>query len=568
MNLHSFLEIISLRTGKPAKKSGMGYSTCCPAHHDKNPSLSISEGSDGKILLHCFFGCTVDSICEALGLKISDLFVVDCKKEPQRTTYSYQDEDGKELYRKVRTEPGPNGKRKGFHFERDDAMGQPIYNLQGCRKILYHLPQVLKGIAEKQPIYLVEGEKDADKLGCYGLIATTAPESLKWLDPFTESLKGADLVILYDMDKTGIERKNLLCKVLYGQVKRLRVVDLPGIEYQESHGKDISDWLAEGHTTDDLIKITTSTLDYFPSTQKTRLRAVTMKEFLQMQLPKREMILDPFLPSQGLCLLYAKRGVGKTHVALEIAYAVATGGTFLKFRAPKPKKVLYIDGEMPASAMQERLQRIALNEDLQPPDPHYLLLITPDLQENVMPDLATKEGRSELDELINDCDLIIIDNISTLFRSGIENEAESWQPVQDWALELRKKGKSVLFIHHAAKNGQQRGTSKREDILDCVITLKQSPVHCANQGAAFEVIFEKTRHFTEDDAASFQVQLREQDDGLWQWTIEEPEIDSEVEQVAKAVNEGLTIEETAERTGLSKSQVETRKKKAKNQGLI
>ena len=568
MNLHSFLEIISQKTGKTAKKSGTGYSTCCPAHEDTTPSLSISEGSDGKILLHCFAGCTVKSICEKLGIDITDLFVMDFKKEPHRTIYSYQDEGGQELYRKVRTEPGLNGKSKGFHFEHDDAMGQTIYNLQGCRKVLYHLPQLLKGIADNNPIYLVEGEKEADKLSSYGLIATTAPESLKWLDTFIESLKGADVVILYDMDKTGIERKNLLCKALYEQVKRLRVIDLPGIEYQESHGKDISDWLAEGHTTDDLIKIVTSTLDYFPSTQKTRLRAVTMKDFLQMQLPKREMILDPFLPSQGLCLLYAKRGVGKTHVALGIAYAVATGGTFLKFRAPKPKKVLYIDGEMPASAMQERLQRIALNEELQPHNPQYLRLITPDLQEEAMPDLGTKEGRSALDELINDCDLIIIDNISTLFRSGVENEAESWQPVQDWALELRKKGKSVLFIHHAAKTGQQRGTSKREDILDCVISLKQSQNHCANEGAAFEVIFEKTRHFTGDDAASFQVQLREQDDGLWQWKIEEPEIDSEIEQVAKAVKEGLTIEEIKQRTGLTKSQIETRKNKAKNQGLI
>ena len=538
MNLHSFLEMIASRTGKPPKKSGSGYSACCPAHDDTTPSLSINEGSDGKILLNCFAGCSVDSICSSLTLEMSDLFVSHLKREGHRTVYSYQDETGKELYRKVRTEPGQNGKSKTFHSEHVNATGQTIYNLQGCRRVLYRLPEVLKGIAQNKPVYLVEGEKDADKLDSYGLIATTAPESLKWSDTFTESLKKADVIILYDMDKTGVERKNLLCKALYQHTKRLRVIDLPGIEYQESHGKDISDWLAAGHTTDELLKIVASTPDYSPAPQKSKIRAITMEEFLEMQLPKREMILSPFLPSQGLCLLYAKRGVGKTHVALGIAYAVASGGTFLKWEALKPRKVLYIDGEMPASAMQERLQRIALTEDLQPPDPSYLRLITPDLQEQAMPDLATKEGRSALDELTNDCDLIIIDNISTLFRSGVENEAESWQPVQDWALELRKRGKSVLFVHHAAKAGQQRGTSKREDILDCVIALKQSQEHCADQGAAFEVIFEKTRHFAGDDAASFQVRLKEQDDGLWQWKIEEPKIDSQVEQVAKALKEG------------------------------
>ena len=70
-----------------------------------------------------------------------------------------------------------------------------------------------------------------------------------------------------------------------------------------------------------------------------------------------------------------------------------------------------------------------------------------------MPDLSTKEGRVALEKFILDSDLIIIDNISTLFRTGVENEAESWQPVQDWALELRRRGKSVLFIHDVGKRG-------------------------------------------------------------------------------------------------------------------
>ena len=163
-------------------------------------------------------------------------------------------------------------------------------------------------------------------------------------------------------------------------MKRLRVIDLPGLEYQESHGLDVSDWLAQGRTIADLFEITAKTPDYSPPNRPEKIRAITMDEFLQMELPKREMILSPFLPSQGLCLLYAKRGVGKTHVALGIAYAVAIGGGFLKWQAPRPRKVLYIDGEMPAAAMQERLRRISLTEDLKPPAPAYLRLITPDFK--------------------------------------------------------------------------------------------------------------------------------------------------------------------------------------------
>ena len=310
------------------------------------------------------------------------------------------------------------------------------------------------------------------------------------------------------------------------------------------------------------------TSDDASALQNGKIRAVTMEQFLTMELPQREMLLAPFLPSQGLCLLYAKRGIGKTHVALGIAYAVATGGTFLKWQAPRARKVLYIDGEMPAAAMQERLRRISVTEDLKPPHPSFLRLITPDLQAVAMPNLSTKEGRDALGELCRDSDLIIIDNVSTLFRSGVENEAESWQPVQDWALELRRQGKSVLFIHHAAKAGQQRGTSKREDILDTVITLKHPQGDCPDQGAAFEVSFEKTRDFFGDDAAPFQVHVKELDDGTWLWEIDDPKTDAEVAAVAKALQDGLTIGQTAEALEITKSQVETRKKKAKEQGLI
>ena len=62
----------------------------------------------------------------------------------------------------------------------------------------------------------------------------------------------------------------------------------------------------------------------------------------------------------------------------------------------------------------------------------------------------------------------MVDSLSTLCRSGVENESESWLPVQEWALRLRRNGVSVLFVHHAGKSGKQRGTSRREDVLDTI----------------------------------------------------------------------------------------------------
>jgi putative DNA primase/helicase len=88
------------------------------------------------------------------------------------------------------------------------------------------------------------------------------------------------------------------------------------------------------------------------------LRIVTAAELLTMQIPPRDYALAPVLPMPGLAMLYGPRGTGKTYVALSIALAIASGGTALRWQAPSPRGVLYVDGEMPAGQLQERLARL------------------------------------------------------------------------------------------------------------------------------------------------------------------------------------------------------------------
>src|SRR3990167_5301822 len=235
------------------------------------------------------------------------------------------------------------------------------------------------------------------------------------------------------------------------------------------------------------------------------LEVTSVFDFIKRELPPREDILAPWLPVQGLTMIYAPRGIGKTHVALGIAYAVANGSTFLNWQAPKPRGVLYLDGEMPATLMQERLR--ALMKDQQQKSKALFQLLTPDLQNGAMPDLATHKGQEMLEPYLKDIDLIIVDNISTLCRNSKENEADSWIPVQDWALKQRAAGKSILFIHHAGKGGNQRGTSKREDILDTVIALKRPDDYSPKDGAVFQIQFEKARGFLGNDAEGFEAKM-------------------------------------------------------------
>lgn len=84
----------------------------------------------------------------------------------------------------------------------------------------------------------------------------------------------------------------------------------------------------------------------------TALKSIGFDDFLAIDMPPREMLLDPILPERGLAMLYAPRGIGKTLLSLSIGLAVASGSPLLRWRAPRQRRVLYVDGEMPLVALQ------------------------------------------------------------------------------------------------------------------------------------------------------------------------------------------------------------------------
>ena len=311
------------------------------------------------------------------------------------------------------------------------------------------------------------------------------------------------------------------------------------------------------------------TLDELRASQEeeSRIVVVDLMDFVTREIKPRERILSPWLLTQSLNMVYAWRGVGKTHVSLGVAYATASGGSFLNWKATKPRRVLYLDGEMPAASMQDRLKGLIAgnNEDF---DPDYFRLVTPDLQTGAMPDLCTADGQAAIEAILGDTELIIVDNLSSLARSGgRENDAESWLPIQPWALRQRQQGRSVLFVHHSGKGGAQRGTSKKEDILDTVLTLKRPADYNPADGAVFEVHFEKTRDMHGDDAKPFEARLQTSEDGTSTWTFESVE-DSNFDRVVTLTNEGMTQKEIVEELNLNKSTVSRHVKRAMDAGLI
>lgn len=305
-------------------------------------------------------------------------------------------------------------------------------------------------------------------------------------------------------------------------------------------------------------------LNEWPDDRRPPLLLLKLNELLQHPFPEREPILGDWLLTSGLAMIHSWRGTGKTHVALGVAYAAASGGTFLRWKASKARRVFYIDGEMPGSSLAQRVAAIVTNSDTEA-DPANFTVLTPDAQAAGMPDLATAEGQAEVDGAIDTCDaeLIVLDNLSCLVRGGKpENDAESWQPVATWALSHRKKGRTILFVHHSGKNGAQRGTSKREDILDTVIALKRPGDYSPTEGARFEVHFEKHRNDKGDSAKPFEARLGEDARGNPVWTMCDLEDGSRAKvQDMKAL--GMSASEIATELGLHRSTVYRNFKDAK-----
>jgi len=241
------------------EERGDGYMAECPAHADANPSLSISQGDDGRVLLKCHAGCETEDVLREAGLSFKDigpngqLRIV--------ATYDYVDEDGDLLFQVVRYEPSPNPDgTKTFKQRRPNGKGGWVWGTKGIPRVPYKLPAIIK--AKKSiRVYITEGEKDADRLVDLGFVATTNAGGVKKWDPdFNQFLKGRPVVICPDNDPQGLEHAQRLADSLCGIAKSVKVLEFAGLGNKE----DVSDWLDAGNTTADLRKLVEATDQWVP----------------------------------------------------------------------------------------------------------------------------------------------------------------------------------------------------------------------------------------------------------------------------------------------------------------
>ena len=284
----------------------------CPAHEDNRASLSIGIGDTGKVLLHCHASCSYTDVMKALGLN---------GKPATRTakrivaTYHYTDEDGKPLYQTVRYEP------KDFRQLRSDGNGSWHWNLRDTRRVLYRLPELLSAEREA-PVFVVEGEKDCDRLAGLRLTATTCPMgATKWRTEYNACLKGRNVALLPDLDTPGRKHAAQVAAELSGVADSVKIVELPDIP---SSGKDVSDWLNGNHTKDELLGLVQKAEPYKP-TEPVAPIAPSLKTLGDVDPEPIRWLWPERMAIGKLTLLAGDPGLGKSFVTLDLAARVSRG---------------------------------------------------------------------------------------------------------------------------------------------------------------------------------------------------------------------------------------------------
>src|SRR5439155_14999303 len=222
-----------------------------------------------------------------------------------------------------------------------------------------------------------------------------------------------------------------------------------------------------------------------------------------LTLKPRQKLLGEWFCEGDLGFIFAFRGVGKTWFALAIAQALSTGGNLWDWQAHAPVKVLYGDGEMPPDLLRNRCAGLeAINVNLEFLNHEILFERTGKVLNITNPDVQ----RAITQRCVNSSTkVLILDNLSTLASGMRENEADSWELVNNWLLDLRRRKIAVIIVHHAGRSGEMRGTSKREDNVFWIIALDDTKKNAEDKrGARFISRFTKPSRNQQEEIPAYE----------------------------------------------------------------
>jgi putative DNA primase/helicase len=287
----------------------------------------------------------------------------------------------------------------------------------------------------------------------------------------------------------------------------------------------------------------------------TDLSILTAAQLMAADQPPRSDLLPPWLASDTAALVYGPAGIGKSFLALGIAWAVASGGSFLGWRSTRPCRVLYVDGEMGAAELGNRLALFG-------PLPDRLSIVPHDRPGGARLDLGEEDGIVRLMAAWNDPQLLVLDTLSALTPSARANRnPERRDGLHCFLLHLKQSRRAVLMVDHADRRGALDGTARHASAADLVMALRPSGP-TAGGNARFEIHFEKTRQRV--PLMPILAELQTVDGaGTWRWDAA-----CRVDRLAALVTRGLGRRDVCEALGIERSWFFRLKAEARARGLL
>jgi hypothetical protein len=292
--------------------------------------------------------------------------------------------------------------------------------------------------------------------------------------------------------------------------------------------------------------------------------AVPFPKLKEVGIPPRRPIIGDWFCESDLGFVYAPRGLGKTWFALGLGAAIACRSEFGPWKVHGNAPVLYMDGEMPCQSLQERLEGLGGDDDLIVLNHESLFHLT-----GRVLNLTDRKVQQAITRLCLEkgIKVLILDNLSCLFSGMKENDADSWETVLPWLLELRRNRIAVVIVAHSGRNGNMRGTSRREDSAFSVIRLDEVADKGAilKDGARFISRFTKDRN-SQSEQPAYEWKFQTGQDGKTIITTKEAD---GMAVLVEWVRDGLTTPtDIGKEMGLSTGQVSKMAKRAMDAGLL
>lgn len=508
-------EEIAKQLGNAKKVNGQWLASCpVPGHGrgngDKNPSLSISEGPDGKPLFHCHGGCdqsTVFSVMRERGYlpeletrNIEPLALIKPITRQLEQEWHYSDEEGVTLFIKQRFRTA-DAKGKDYKLIKVDEAGRRHATLGDARIVPYKLPELRDAISKGRYVYLTEGEKAADAIISLGSVATSSHAgSGTWPDAITEYFAGANVVILPDNDVPGWKYAKKAAAKLLPVAKSVRVVDLGG----EDLGDDAYEWIySQGKTRQDLADLVKAqapltAADEVHAPERLRDKPVPEAAAVAQETPAApsenpsqpprktltleawdeikdepvEWLVEKVIPKRGFVALYGPPGSFKSFIALDLAAAIARSAPWMG-QASTPSDngaVVYIAGEG-HGGIGARIKACRIHHQIDSGIPIYILRHQINLRSSAEDINSLMIAVAELAETRQlKIDLLVIDTLARAFGGGNENSSEDMGAFITSCGHLQQVFEAALLVIHHSGKDQAKGLRGHSSLLGAVDT--------------------------------------------------------------------------------------------------